>query len=311
MGTPDFAVPSLEAVAQACDVVRVVTQPERPKGRGMQPGPSPVAAAAARLGLECVAPEDPRAPEVRDALAALGADLFAVVAFGAILTPALLAVPRLGAINLHASLLPDYRGASPIQAALRDGRCATGVTTLWMDEGVDTGDRILQRWAAIAPDEDAGALSERLARLGAPLLAESLRLAHAGAAPRHPQDRARGSYAKKLRKEDGVLDWSRDAAALAHHVRAMTPWPGAAAWHHGRRLQIVRATPLHLLDCEAAPGAVIDTGRDGVDVACGTGCLRLARVKPEGRSEMDAADWARGTRLAAGERLTATAEATA
>uniref|UniRef100_A0A832MN91 Methionyl-tRNA formyltransferase n=1 Tax=Eiseniibacteriota bacterium TaxID=2212470 RepID=A0A832MN91_UNCEI len=305
MGTPAFATPSLEAVARACDVVAVVTQPDRPRGRGLRAAPSAVAERAQALGLDTLKPASPNDESVRADLARRGADLFAVVAFGAILSPALLATPRLGAINLHGSLLPDYRGASPVQAALRDGRVATGVTTLWMDEGVDTGDVILQRWTPVAPDEDAGALAARLAVLGAPLLAESLLLAHAGRAPRHPQDRARGSYARRLRKEHGAMDWTRPAEALWHHVRAMTPWPGATAWHHGRRLQVSRAVPLHLLPAGAPPGTVVAAGADGVDVACGAGVLRLARVRPEGRAEMDAAEWARGARLEPGERLTA------
>lgn len=309
MGTPDFAVPSLHAVARACEVAAVVTRPDRPRGRGMRDAASPVAEAAASLGLAVTKPEAPRDEATRAALAALGADLFAVVAFGAILTPALLAVPRLGAINLHGSLLPDYRGASPVQAALLDGRCATGVTTLWMDEGVDTGDVILQRWIPVRPEDDAGTLAVTLAAEGAPLLAESLRLAHEGRAPRRAQDRAAGSYARKLAKEHGAMDWGRDAAAAWNHVRAMTPWPGATTGHRGRRLIVSRARPAHLLDPGVAPGTVTAVAPDGVEVACARGVLRLERVKPEGRPEMDAAEWARGARLGAGERLTADEEA--
>ncbi|HEY6867248.1 MAG TPA: methionyl-tRNA formyltransferase, partial [Candidatus Eisenbacteria bacterium] len=187
MGTPAFAVPALGAVAAACDVAAVVTQPDRPRGRGLEPAPSAVASEAARLGLAVMKPEQPNAPETRAALAALAPDLFAVVAFGAILSRELLRVPKRGAINLHGSLLPDYRGAAPVQRALWDGRAFTGVTTLWMDEGIDTGPLILQRWHPIAADDDAGRLAESLAALGAPLLAERLALAHAGRAPRRAQ----------------------------------------------------------------------------------------------------------------------------
>lgn len=314
MGTPAFAVPALESVAKACDVVLVVTQPDRPKGRGLEPAESDVAAAARARGLEVLKPADPNATDAIARVRATAPDLAAVVAFGAILSPELLAVPRLGSINLHGSLLPDYRGASPVQRALWDGRTVTGVTTIWMDEGVDTGDLILQRCDAIRPEDDAGTLAARLAELGGPLLAESLLLAHAGTAPRVKQERGAwgvgtGSYAKKLRKEDGAIDWSLDAVAVWNRLRAVTPWPGAATAHEGRRVAVVRATPWDALSAPVAPGTVVAVANDGVRIACGIGTLRLERVKPEGRSEMPAADWARGARVAPGARLGAIKEA--
>ena len=226
MGTPEFAVPALRAIASRCDVAMVVTRPDRPKGRGRAIAESEVGRAARALGLPLTQPTNPNEDATRASLAQLGADLFAVVAFGSILSPALLAAPRLGAINLHGSLLPSYRGASPVQRALWDGRAATGVTTLWMDEGIDTGDLILQRWESIRPEDDAASLASRLAQLGAPLLAESLVLAHQGHAPRQKQDRAAGSYAPKLTKADGAIDWELDAEAVWGRQRAVTPWPG-------------------------------------------------------------------------------------
>ena len=226
-----------------------------------------------------------------------------MVAFGSILSPTLLAAPRLGAINLHGSLLPSYRGASPVQRALWDGRAATGVTTLWMDEGIDTGDLILQRWEAIRPDDDAASLASRLAQLGAPLLAESLELAHQGRAPRQKQDRAAGSYAPKLTKADGAIDWELDAEAVWGRQRAVTPWPGATTGHRGRPLRVVRARPLHDLSLGKPAGTLLQVTEEGVAVACRRGALLLERVKPEGRSEMSAADWARGARVTADERL--------
>lgn len=309
MGTPAFAVPALEAVARACDVALVVTRPDRPKGRGLETGESEVSAAARTLGLEVLKPADPNAPDVVARVRASAADAAAVVAFGAILSPELLAAPRLGGINLHGSLLPDYRGASPVQRALWDGRTLTGVTTLFMDEGVDTGDLILQRCDAIRPDDDAGTLAARLAAVGGPLLAESLVLAHEGRAPRVAQDRSAGSYAKKLKKEDGAIEWSLDAASVWNRLRAVTPWPGAATTHEGRRLAVARATPWDALPAAAAPGTVLAVEAEGVRVACGNGTLRLERVKPEGRSEMSAADWARGARVVPGARLGAIKEA--
>jgi methionyl-tRNA formyltransferase len=312
MGTPAFAVPALRAVAVACDVPLVVTQPDRPKGRGRAVGASEVSAEAQRLGIaEVLKPADLRTPDVGQKLGAAGADLFAVVAFGAILPPEILSLPRLGCINLHGSLLPDYRGASPVQRALWDGRAWTGVTTLWMDEGIDTGDCILQRCEPVRSDDDAGTLAARLAEIGAPLLAESLVRAVADTAPRTPQDRTAGSYAKKLVKEDGLVTWALDALDVWNRQRAVTPWPGATTVALGRQLTIVRAQPLHRLPAAASPGTVIAVERDGVIVACAPGALRLERVKPEGRSDMSAGDWARGARVAAGERFGAARETVA
>lgn len=305
MGTPDFAVPSLEAVAARCDVVAVVTRPDRPRGRGREVGESQVAKAADALGLEVVKPADPNHETTRAGLAERAPDLFAVVAFGAILSPALLAVPRLGAINLHGSLLPDYRGASPVQRALWDGCGATGVTTLWMDEGIDTGDLILQRWEPVRPEDDAGTLAARLARLGGPLLATSLVLAAAGRAPRQSQDRSRGHYARKLAKSDGAMAWDLDAEVVWNRQRAVTPWPGAVTWHRDKPLIVTRARPLHRLAVDAAPGTLLEVDDQGLQVACRPGVLCVERVKPEARAEMRAADWARGARLTPGERLTA------
>ena len=309
MGTPEFAVPSLRAVARACEVAAVVTRPDRPQGRGLESGPSAVALEAGRLGLEVAKPEQPNAPATRDRLAALAPDLLAVVAFGAILGRELLATPRLGAINLHGSLLPEYRGASPVQRALWEGRAWTGVTTLWMDEGIDTGDLILQRWCPIPASADAGSLAGSLAELGAPLLAESLVLAHAERAPRRPQERGAGSYAAKLTKRDGVVDWSLDAVAVWNRQRAVTPWPGAATSFEGRRLQIIAAEPVDLLPARKLQGTVLEVGSESVAVACGRGSLALLRVKPEGRGEMGGADWARGARLKPGAAFELPAEA--
>jgi methionyl-tRNA formyltransferase len=304
MGTPEFAVPSLHAAARVCEVAAVVTQPDRPRGRGRRQGPPAVAEAARALGLDVFQPERVNAPDSLARIAALEPDLIAVVAFGAILGADLLRAPSRGAINLHGSLLPDYRGASPVQRALWDGRAATGVTTIWMDEGIDTGDVILQRWAPIEPGDDAGSLAARLASLGGPLLAESLVLAHEGRAPRHPQDRAAGSYAPRLGKEDGAIDWALDAESVWCRQRAVTPWPGAATGFLGRRVQVLASRPLDRLEPGREPGTVVQVSAAGVDVACRPGTLRVLRVKPEGKPEMSAGDWARGARIAPGQSFT-------
>ena len=300
MGTPAFAVPALRSVAAACDVVRVVTQPDRPAGRGRASAASAVAAEAASLGLPVSKPADMKEAEVRERLAAERADVFAVVAFGAILTPDVLALPRAGCINLHGSLLPDYRGASPVQRALWDGRAGTGVCTIVMDDGVDTGDVVLSAREAIRDDDDAASLAARLAELGAPLLAESCVLAHEGRAPRVPQDRAAGSYAKKLRKRDGAVDWALPARETWCHARAVTPWPGATAGWTGRRLLLLASRPVA---GHGTPGSVLQVDAEGVTVACGDGALCVTKVKPEGRGSLAAAEWARGARLAVGDRL--------
>ena len=302
MGTPEFAVPALREVARRTDVVAVVTQPDRPRGRGLALAPSPVAAAAAELGLAVLKPERPNDEATRAALAALEPDLFAVVAFGAILSPELLRVPRLGAINLHGSLLPDYRGASPVQRALWDGRAATGVTTLWMDEGIDTGDTILAAEDGIRDDDDAATLAARLAERGAPLLAESLVQAFEGRAPRRPQDRARGSYARKLAKRDGEVNWSAGARAVWNQQRAVTPWPGAATSFRGERVRLERTRVASDAGRQGEPGTVLALG-EAVNVACGAGTLDILEIRPAGRSRLKAADWARGARLEIGERF--------
>lgn len=303
MGTPEFAVPALREVARRCDVIAVVTQPDRPRGRGRKLTASAVAMAAQSLEVPIFRPDNVNAPEWCSQLGELRPDLFALVAYGSILSERLLGVPRHGCINLHGSLLPEYRGASPVQRALWDGRSGTGVTTLWMDSGVDTGDCILQRWTAIEADDNAATLGNRLATIGAPLLAESLMLAHRGEAPRHVQPRTGSSYAAKLVKRDGAIDWSLDAETLWNRQRAVTPWPGAhSAWRGGSFL-VTKSYPYSRLPSSEAPGTVEFICDEGVGVACGRGVLRMDRIKPESRPEMRAAEWARGAHLRTGEAL--------
>jgi len=304
MGSPEFAVPALRAVAAACDVVRVVTQPDRPSGRGLAVHESAVASAAGELGLSLVRPRTLKDPAAIAELRELRADVFAVVAFGMILTPEVLALPRAGCVNLHGSLLPDYRGASPVQRALWDGRAETGVCTLFMDEGIDTGDVIACRREPIRDDDAAASLAARLAALGAPLLAESVVQVAEGRAPRTRQDRAAGSYAGKLKKEDGVVDWTLPARVVWAHARAVTPWPGATTMFRGKRVLLTRAIP-EPATANAAGGTLLGSDDEGIRVACADGVLRVLRLKPEGRAELDAAEWARGARPQPGERFEA------
>ena len=303
MGTPDFAVPALREVARRTEVVAVVTQPDRPHGRGLNLTPSPVGEAAGALQLDVIKPEHPNDDATRASLANLEPDLFAVVAFGAILSPALLAVPRLGAINLHGSLLPDYRGASPVQRALWDGRRSTGVSTLWMDQGIDTGDVILCAEEPIQDDDDAGTLAARLAARGAPLLAESLTLAFEGRAPRRPQAKGAGSYARKLAKSDGEVNWSESSRTVWNHQRAVTPWPGAGTAFRGDRVRLERTRVASESGSAGEPGTVLTLGSAAVNVACGSGTLDILEIRPSGRTRLAAADWARGARLKPGEKF--------
>ena len=299
-GTPQFAVPALEALATKHDVALAVAQPDRPKGRGRALAAPPVKQAALAHGIPCLQVESPNRPGALAALRALEADLFVVVAYGAILSGELLAVPRLGCVNLHASLLPRYRGASPIQAALLDGLAATGASTMWMDEGLDTGDVILQRAVPIGPDETAGDLSARLAVEGAALLVETLVRIEQGNAPRVPQDPALATVTKKIRKRDGYLDFAQPAQAVHDRARAMTPWPGAIAEFRGEpvRFERTRVVPSAGAPASKAPGSVLGPGPSGgLIVECGAGGIELLRVTPAGKPEMDTRAWWRGLRI--------------
>jgi methionyl-tRNA formyltransferase len=307
LGTPQFAVPALRAIhSLSFDLAAVFSRPDRPAGRGRSATAPPVKELASSLGVPVFQPENPNAEEPLERLRSLAPDCLVVVAYGAILSPPLLAVARLGALNLHASLLPHYRGASPVAQAILDGVAGTGVTTMWMDKGIDTGDVVYQRYVSILPEESAGALSARLATIGADLLVETLHAIERGDAPRHRQDRAAGRYCRKLRKEQGIIDWALGPEALARHVRAMTPWPGAqtafvdggAAGAHV--LIVEEARVLDEIGRDAVPGTVLPPAAvgptAGVPVACTGGSVELLRVRPAGKHSMNAADWWRGVR---------------
>jgi methionyl-tRNA formyltransferase len=297
LGTPDFALPSLEAVAGRARLQAVVAQPDRPKGRGREVSSPPVKLRAHELGLTVLQAERPNLPGTIGALKGLRPDLFVVVAYGAILSPELLAVPKLGAINLHASLLPELRGASPIQQAILEGRTETGNSTMWMAEGLDTGDVIFQRAVAIGPNETAGELSARLARDGAALLVETLEAIVRGEAPRKPQDEARATLTKKIRKRDGALDFAEPAQRVHDRVRAMTPSPGAVAAFSGQKVRFEKTIVSDPDTPAGAPGTVLGESIAGaLRVACGRGTIDILDVRPAGKASMDARAWWRGTR---------------
>jgi methionyl-tRNA formyltransferase len=307
LGTPEFAVPSLEALVRETDVVAVITQPDRPKGRGRRLSPPPVAAAAAAFGLRVLQPPRLRTPEVVATLRGLAPDVHVTVAYGKLIPRDVLEIPPLGSINLHPSLLPKYRGASPIASAILNGDTETGVSIMYQSMELDAGDLILQRRVAIAPDDTARTLEARLARAGADALLDALRLIAAGTAPRLPQDHAAATFTTKLEKEHGRIDWTRPADELVNLVRAMDPWPSAYTTHRGRLLKVWKAAVAEDVR-PADPGTVLEVRPGGgVVVATGRGALRLLDVQPEDKRRMSADDYARGARLTPGERLVGSA----
>jgi methionyl-tRNA formyltransferase len=304
LGTPDFALPSLDVVAEIATLVAVVTQPDKPAGRGKKIAAPPVAEAARRLGVSVHQPRTLKDPAVVAALEAHRPDLLVTVAYGRIIPPAVIALPRLGCINVHPSLLPLYRGASPIQRAVADGVTMTGVTILYLTEDLDAGDVILQREIAIGEAETAGALEARLAQAGADLLREAIAAIEAGTAPRIPQDHARATYVGRLAKEDGLIDWNRPAREIVNIVRAMDPWPSAYTTWRGTLLKVWRA---RAGEGTGGPGEVLTAGPETLTVAAGRGAVELLEVQPEGGRRMTVAEFLRGHPLRAGERLGAPA----
>jgi len=301
LGSPPFATPVLARLAQGAHrPVAVVTQPERPSGRGRRVAPSPLAELARARGIPLETPEKATDPAFLERLRALAPDVLFVVAYGKLLRPELLAIPRLASLNVHPSLLPRHRGATPIQAALLAGDERTGVTIQKVSEELDAGDVLLAVETPIEPEEDAGALAVRLAALSAELSSSALDLVASGRAVYTPQDPARATYCAKLEKEDGLLSWSRPAAELARHVRAMTPWPGArASLPGGEELAVLRAAATA---GAGAPGEVLAAGRRFV-VACGAGALELLLVQPAGKRPMQGDEFLRGRRYPPGLHL--------
>jgi methionyl-tRNA formyltransferase len=294
MGTAAFAVPSLERlVASRHAVVAVVTQPDRPQGRGRRIAASPVKQMAAAQRLHILQPRLASDPQLLAELKALAPQVIVVAAYGQILRSTLLAIPPLGCVNVHASLLPKYRGAAPISWALIRGEQVTGVTIMLLDETLDTGPILLQSKVAIDPSDDAGTLQERLAACGAEALLEALDGMQSGSLQPMPQDHARATYAPKLRKEDGVIVWGRSADDLARLVRGVTPWPGAVTTHRGKPLRIWRSTPVAMSGA-GTPGRVASIDTLGIWVETGDGYLVLGEVQPASGRRMDAAAYARG-----------------
>ncbi len=302
MGTPEFAAPALEAMLDAgVEVEGVITQPDRPSGRGQQPAAPPVKRVALERRLPVLQPLKIRTPEAVEYVRAARPDVIVVVGYGQIIPASIFDQPPLGTVNVHASLLPRYRGAAPVQWAIANGDATTGVTTMRIEAGLDTGDILLQREVAIGAEEAAPELARRLAAVGAELLIETLRGLEAGAITPRKQNAAEATYAPMLKKEDGRVDWNLAATQIANRVRGFDPWPGVYSRFRDRLLHLRR---VRVSDgpAGATPGTVSIAGRS-LRAACGQGWLELIEVQPEGKKRITAAEFLSGYRPAAGEIL--------
>ena len=306
-GTAELASVSLAALAREDSLrpVAVVTQPDRPKGRELKLAPSPVKELACQLGLPTLQPDRARNPDFLATFRDLEPELVLVAAYGQLLPPAVLDVPQYGCLNVHASLLPKFRGAAPIQWAILAGEAETGVTIMKMDPGLDTGDILTQRATEITANDDSQTLHDRLARLGGELLLETIPGYVTGSLKPSKQPVEGMTYARKISKEDGLLDWTLDARNLWNRVRAFTPWPGAFSFIAGPSkpvmLKIWRAEVVK--NCSAAPGTVVQADAENLVVACGEGGLRLVEVQREGGRRLATAAFLAGHPLAVGTRL--------
>lgn len=303
MGTPSFAVPTLEHIVSAGhEVAAVYTQPDRPRGRGQHVAQSPVKDCALKLGLTVRQPERMRRPEVIAELAETGADAMVVVGYGQIIPQSIIDLPRYGIVNVHASLLPKYRGAAPIQWAIANGDTVSGVTTMMIDAGLDTGDMLLKTETAIGRAETAPELGARLAIAGAALLVETLRRIEDGSVPRQPQNDAEATLAPILKKEDGRIDWQWTAEKITNRSRGFLPWPGCYTTFRGQALHIWRAKPANDIS-SGIPGSMYAAGRRLL-VACGQATtLEIEELQVEGRKRMTAEAFRNGQRLGSEEIL--------
>jgi methionyl-tRNA formyltransferase len=291
IGTGEIGVPTLKALLNSeHEVIAVVTQPDKPVGREQRIEPPPIKKAIAETRIPILQPAKIKDPGIIEEIPGLTPDVIVVVAYGQILPRDVLEIPRLACLNLHASLLPRWRGAAPIQAAIAAGDCETGITVMYMDEGLDTGDILLQRNVDILPNDTGGSLHDRLAQVAPETLLESLRLLAVGNAVRIPQDNARATHAPKLKREDGKIDWSESAEAIERKIRAYNPWPGAFMKIDRQNLKIFSAS---LVDLTGQPGEVLRNDKDLI-VATGKGALALGEVQFEGKRRMSAAEFLRG-----------------
>jgi methionyl-tRNA formyltransferase len=303
MGTPDFSVPALQALADSPHrIAVVVTQPDRPKGRGRKLTPPPVKTLALKLGVPVVQPQDYDDPVFTTAVQHYAPDLFVVIAFGNLLKKRHLALPRLGALNVHASLLPRHRGAAPIQWAIINGDAETGVTTMLMDEGLDSGDMLLKARTAITPSDTAATLHDRLAVMGADLLLATLAGLATDTIKPEPQDHAAATYAPQLTKADGRIPWSQTNRRIDALIRGVTPWPGAHTFYQDQRLKIFKVGPANLPH-PADPGTVLPGFQDELRIATGDGALSIIEIQGPGGRRMPVADFLKGRSIPPGAQL--------
>lgn len=304
MGTPDFAVGALTRLAEdGHEILAVVTQPDKPQGRKMILTPSPVKQEALRLGLEVYQPRRVRTAECIDYLTKLQPEVIVVAAFGQIIPKEILDLPRFGCLNIHASLLPKYRGAAPIQRAIIDGEKETGVTIMQMDEGVDTGDMIAKAVVPIAADETGGSLFAKLSEAGARLMSETLKRICEGeiSAEKQPEE-SPTPYAAMITREDGKIDWTQSAVCLERLVRGLSPWPGCASRLNGRQLKLWK-TRVNGADSSFGPGSICEVKPDALCVQTGEGVLEILELQLEGKKRMDAATFLRGYKVEPGTAL--------
>lgn len=306
MGTPDFAVDTLEAIVKAGhEVALVVTQPDKAKGRGKKVCYTPVKEKALEHDLPVAQPEKVREEDFVEKLRAIAPDVIVVVAFGQILPESILNIPKYGCINVHASLLPAYRGAAPIQWAVIDGLTESGVTTMYMEKGLDTGDIILQSKLSLAPDETGGSLFDKLAKEGAILLVKTLTMLGDGTATRTKQDDSKSSYAKMLTKDMGCLDFTKDAVILERLIRGLNPWPSAFTKIQDKTLKIYVAEVVSedVITFAAEPGTVVAVDKKSFTVRCGKGALRILNLQLEGKKRMDTSAFLLGYKIETGMQL--------
>lgn len=307
MGTPDFAIPALRALLETHEVVLVVTQPDKPAGRKKRLMPPPVKLLADEAGVTVIQPGSARTPEFLEQVRAAKADVAVVVAYGKLLPTSVLESFPHGCINIHGSLLPKYRGAAPIQWAVIDGEQETGVSIMRLDEGMDTGPVLLTKRIAIGPEDTAGSMFEKLAPLGADAICEALDGLAAGTLEAKAQPEVGASHAAMLKKKDGLVDWSGDAAVVAARIRGLDPWPGAFTPYAGGNLKLFGARA-----CEGSgePGTILAYDASGMKVACGSGACLVIEVQAPGKKRMGADVFARGRRLVIGSMLPAPSEET-
>ena len=303
MGTPDFAVGALEALVEAGhEVVAVVTQPDKPKGRGKEMQQTPVKVCALKHNIEVFQPKKIKTPEAVEVLRGYAADLFVVAAFGQILSKNILDMPKYGCVNIHASLLPKYRGAAPIQWAILDGEKETGVTIMQMNEGLDTGDMLTKVVIPIEDTDTGESLFDKLAKAGAKLMVETIPQIEAGTLVPQPQDDSLSSYAKMIRKEMGIIDWEKEAVVLERLVRGMNSWPSAYTHFNNKTLKIWEAA-VESGNYDVAPGTVAEVTKNSIKVQTGKDLLVLKQVQLEGKKRMEVSAFLLGYSVKVGEKL--------